>query len=367
MTQPVSERIALVAPSAEAAALLRRDLIEWLTRRGHRVLCITPPGAGRFSRILRDAGAQQRVIEPPPPSLRAVNDWQTIMSLVAQFRDWQPNISLAFGLRTLALAAVAARRAGVRRVVSLVNGLPSDGVETIGRRRFANAMRASDAVIFHNHHNPRVLAQQKVLPPNIQTLVVPGSGVDLKAYRSAPLASESEGLVFLMLSRLERRRGVLEYKTAAQRLKTHWPNARFRFAGPASNEADAVSPASLTEGGAVEYLGNLEDVRPALAACHVFVYPSYWEGMPRAVLEALAVGRPVITTTAPGCSETVDEKVSGCLVPPADPAALTIAMESYLANPDQVAAGSRAARLKAERRFDAKHVNAAMTRILGLA
>ncbi len=89
--------------------------------------------------------------------------------------------------------------------------------------------------------------------------------------------------------------------------------------------------------------------------------------MPRAVLEALATGRPVITTTAPGCVETVDEKVSGCLVAPADTAALATAMESYLANPDQVAAGSRAARLKAERRFDAKHVNASMTRILGLA
>ncbi|HYD15862.1 MAG TPA: glycosyltransferase, partial [Hyphomicrobium sp.] len=89
--------------------------------------------------------------------------------------------------------------------------------------------------------------------------------------------------------------------------------------------------------------------------------------MPRAVLEALATARPVITSRTPGCADTVDEKVSGCLVPSADVPALVIAMESYLNNPDQLAAGSRAARLKAERRFDVKEVNAAFARLLGIS
>jgi glycosyltransferase involved in cell wall biosynthesis len=89
--------------------------------------------------------------------------------------------------------------------------------------------------------------------------------------------------------------------------------------------------------------------------------------MPRAALEALATGRPVVTTRAPGCSDVVDEKVSGCLVPPADVTALAIAMESYLRNPGQLPTGSRAARLKAERRFDVDDVNAALARVLGVA
>lgn len=367
MTHPVSERIALVAPSAEAAAVLRRDLIEWLTGRGHRVLCITPPGPGQYVRILRGIGAQHRVVEPPQPSLRVLTDWQRIASLVAQFKDWQPNIVLGFGLHTLTLAAVAARRAGVRRVVSLVNGLPSDGVESVGRRRFAHAIRASDAVVFHNRDNQRTLARLGLLPANLQTLVVPGSGIDLKSFPAVPLPPHEDGLAFLMLSRLERRRGVLEYKAAAGELKARWPAAVFRLAGPTSNEPDAVAPDTLSEGGVVEVLGRLEDVRPALAACHVFVYPSYGEGMPRAALEALATGRPVVTTRTPGCSDTVDEKVSGCLVPPADATALAIAMESYLRNPGLLRTGSRAARLKAERRFDVNDVNAALARVLGVA
>jgi glycosyltransferase involved in cell wall biosynthesis len=366
VTHPVSERIALVAPSAEAAAILRRDLIEALTSRGHRVLCLTPPGAGKHIRILRGLGALHRVIETPPPSLRMISDWQTITALIAQFKDWEPNIVLSFGLRTLVLAAMAARRAGVLRVVTMVNGLPSDGVESVGRRRFVHAIRASDAVVFHNQENRRFLTDHGLLPADVPSIVVPGSGIDLAAFPAAPLPAQDNGLVFLMLARLERRRGVLEYKAAAQRLKKSWPNATFRFAGPASGQPDFVKPEVLTEGGAVEYLGHLDDVYPALAASHVYVYPTYGEGMPRSVLEALAVGRPVITTLTPGCSVTVDEKVSGCLIPPANTDALAIAMESYLRNPDQLPAGSRAARLKATRRFNADEVNAALLRTLGL-
>jgi glycosyltransferase involved in cell wall biosynthesis len=367
VTHPVSERIALVAPSAEAAAILRRDLIEALTKRGHRVLCLTPPGAGKHIRILRGIGAMHRIIETPPPSLRMISDWQTITNLIAQFKDWQPNVVMSFGLHTLVLASMAARRAGVRRVVTMVNGLPSDGVESVGRRRFAHAIRASDALVFHNHEDPRYLSDLGLLPANIPSIVVPGSGIDVVAFPAAKLPPHDNGVVFLMLSRLERRRGVLEFKAAAERLKKTWPNATFRFAGPASGQPDFVSSDVLTQGGAVEYLGNLDDVYPALAASHVYVYPSYGEGMPRSVLEALSVGRPVITTRTPGCSVTVDEKVSGCLVPPANVEALTVAMESYLRNPDQIAAGSRAARLKAERRFDADDVNAALLRTLGLS
>lgn len=368
MTQPVSERIALITPSLESAAVLRRDLIEWLTRKGHRVLCLTPPGPGRFVRILRGIGAQHRVVEPPPPSLRILADWQMISGVMAHLKDWQPNIVVAVGLRTLTLSAIAARRAGVRRVISVVNGLPADAIENLRRRRrFAHAIKASDAVVLHNRDNADTLARLGLLPPGMETLVVPGSGIDLKHFAAVPMPPHEPGLSFLMLGRLERPRGVYEYKVAAERLKAQWPTASFRFAGQPSDASDSVSPQALTEGGAIEYLGDLEDVRPALAACHVFVYPSYGEGMPRAALEALATGRPVITTRSPGCSETVDEMVSGCMVEPGDVGSLATAMESYLRNPGLLAAGSRAARLKAERRFNVKDVNNALGRILGVA
>lgn len=366
MTTSVSERIAIVAPSVEAAANLRGDLIASLSARGHRVLCISPPGPARYLRTLRACGAQHRALEPSQPSIRLLADWQAMSALVAQFKDWQPDIVLGFGLHTLMLAALAARRADVRRVVSLVNALPSDGIESVNRSRFAQAIRASDAIIFHNRENERTLKQLGLLPANLMTMVVPGSGVDLKRFPAVPMPPTGDGLEFLMLSRLERRRGVLEFIAAADRIKQDWPSASFRIAGPVSTEPDAVPPERVTASGSVAYLGPLEDVRADLGACHVFVYPSYVEGMPRAVLEALATGRPVITTRTPGCADTVDEKVSGCLVPPADVDALVAAIESYLKNPGSLATGTRAARLKAERRFDVRDVNAALARALGV-
>lgn len=365
MTNPVSERIALVAPSLEAAAVLRKDLIKELVGRGHRVLCLTPPGPAPYARLLRDHGAQHRTIEVPKSTLRSLVGWRTIAALISHFKDWQPNIVMAFGPRMLMLAAMAGRRARVRRIVSLVNTLPSDGIESLGRRRFGYAMRASDAIVLHNRDHARTLSELGMLPPNLPVAIVPGSGVNLSYFKSAPLPPHADGLVFLMLGRRERRRGVLEYQAAAETLKRQWPNARFRFAGPASDEADAIPAEHLS--GALEDLGYLEDVRAALAACHVFVYPSYSEGMPRAVLEALATGRPVITTRAPGCKETVDEKVSGVLVPPADASALARAMAGYLARPELLSFGARAARLKAERRFDVRDVNAVLLRTLDLA
>ncbi len=141
----------------------------------------------------------------------------------------------------------------------------------------------------------------------------------------------------------------------------------FLLAGPAGTSASVVKPEELRAyAEAVTFLGPLVDVRPALADCHVFVYPSDGEGMPRALLEALASGRPVVTTTAPGCRDTADDRVNGCLVPPGDVAALELAMASFLKRPDLLASMSRASRLKAERHFDERHVIDAMMELIGV-
>ena len=98
----------------------------------------------------------------------------------------------------------------------------------------------------------------------------------------------------------------------------------------------------------------------------MFVYPAHGEGMPGAVLEAMSMGRPIITTDTPGCRDTVDERVNGCLVPPGNPEALAEAMQSFLRRPELIAAMARASRMKAERRFDQRPVVAALMDVLGL-
>ena len=109
--------------------------------------------------------------------------------------------------------------------------------------------------------------------------------------------------------------------------------------------------------GGIEYLGRLEDVRPAIADARVYVLPSYREGTPRSVLEAMAMGRPIITTDAPGCRETVVSGENGLLVPPRDAAALEAAMEQLLTNPAQTAAMGRASLECVRARYDVHRVN----------
>jgi glycosyltransferase involved in cell wall biosynthesis len=335
--------------------------------RKHRVLCITPPAKSRSVHALRDLGVQHRALETDTPRIPFLADWQLTKQLVDIFRDWQPQVAMGFGLRPMVDTAIAARRAKVKRVVSLCNGLPRDGVEGIPRRRFAHAMRASDAVIFHNHDDRHRLVAAGLVPEGLQWVVVPGAGVDLRRYTSKPLPPIADGIVFLMIGRLERPRGVMDYAVAARDLRGRVPGSRFLLAGPLGKGPDAVTMDALSAaGGALEYLGSLDDVRKTLASCHVFVYPSYAEGMPLAVLEALATGRPVITTDTAGCRETVDDMVSGCLVPAGDAKALAAAMECFLKRPDVIAPTGRAARLKAERRFDRADVNRSLLEVLGL-
>ena len=176
--------------------------------------------------------------------------------------------------------------------------------------------------------------------------------------------------VFLCLSRLVRSKGVAEFAKAAAILKEQHPEAVFRLAGPLEQGGDAVSPDELAawrKQGALEVLDPVDDVRPLLAGASVYVLPSYYrEGVPRSILEGLAMGRPVVTTDAPGCRETVVPEQNGFLIPPRDPDALASAMERFITEPGLAATMGAASRRLAEEKFDVDKVNDAMLAFMGL-
>jgi glycosyltransferase involved in cell wall biosynthesis len=128
---------------------------------------------------------------------------------------------------------------------------------------------------------------------------------------------EGSEVRFLMIARLLRDKGIVEYVEAARKLRSNGLPARFFLLGPLGSEnRTAISVETLTQWqaeGAVEYLGESDDVRREIAQAHCVVLPSYREGTPRTLLEAASMGRPVVTTDAPGCRETVLENVSGFL------------------------------------------------------
>ena len=172
-----------------------------------------------------------------------------------------------------------------------------------------------------------------------------------------------------MTSRLLREKGLREFAAAARIVRARVPDVAFELLGREERSLDAV-PVEEVRGwereGIVHYRGTVADVRPFLHRSHVCVLPSYHEGLPRSILEAMAVGRPILTSDVPGCRETVVHGCNGFLVPRGDAPALAERMIWFLEHRDEWAAMGRASRRLAESRFDVRQVNAEMFAVLGL-
>jgi glycosyltransferase involved in cell wall biosynthesis len=164
-------------------------------------------------------------------------------------------------------------------------------------------------------------------------------------------------------------KGIREYIQAARLIREKFPDTRFLLAGPLDGNPSAITAAELEQWiteGIIEYLGTLSDVRPALAQASIYVLPSYREGTPRTVLEAMAMGRAIITTDVPGCRETVTHDLNGLLVPHRNVEQLAIAMETLISNPGLRKAYGKKSRIIAEKKYDARLVSLKMIETMGL-
>lgn len=364
----VSHRALVVAPSGDQLIERHSALFGDLVGRRHRILCLAPRLAASEAAHLASLGAETRPWPTRTSFLRALAEHHEASALRALIADWQPHVALVAVDDETLPALASARDARVPRVLALVDGLPQT---VVGGRQVAKSWRRAfngiGGIVCCSDDDQRMLAATgfsgtSASPPTAFT----GSGVDLTHHAEQRLPGLADGLVFAMMAPLDREHGLEDYLNAAAAVAGQAPNARFLLAGPLPADGGATAQAIASRAGTVEHLGSIADVRTVLARSHVFVYPTRSHGVPRPILEALAAGRPVITTDAPGSRETVDVRVNGCLVPPGDAKALADAMASFLRRPDLIASMARAARLKAERRFDEQVATARLGELMGL-
>lgn len=362
------KRVALLAPSARSIARARDGLIRDMVARRHRVMCFAPDVAAEDAAALQALGAEVRQLVVKPPLISALAEHAEIAALAQLIGVWQPHSMLSSGGRIGAIGALAAAKARVAHNILVVNGLGGSTVGALGwARLLRRASRHASGVLFHNPDDAKTVMDAGLIAAGVPVAVVAGGGVDLAHFVPRPLPALADGLVFAMIARLDRAHGVLEYLAAAKRVRTSSPRAQFLLAGPMAKGDDALAREIAAAAGVVMYLGDVADVRGVLERAHVLVYPSHGEGAPRAVMEAMAAQRPVLTTDTPGCRDMVDERVNGCLVPAGDAVKLAAAMESFLKRPDLIAAMARASRSKAERLFDARDANRLTLQALALA
>lgn len=367
------KRVAIIAHDAASLVRFRGPLVRELAARRHRVLAVAPGLEGDLAERIAAENVAAASFPLEPPGASPFADRASARRLSALLSEFKPHIVLASGPKAAVIGARAGREAGAERVALMVNGWSAlDGADAHrgllggGRKRLGAAMQAADIVICHNEQDRRRLLTSGLFDPRKPAITVPGSGVDLQLYAGTPLPEGVERPVFLMAGRLSRVTGADVFAAAAAALRARKVAAEFRFAGPETRGPDALSPQHIARQGAVDYLGRLDDIRPAIASAHVVVHPSASEGMAGILLEALSMGRPVVTSDIPGCREAVDERVNGVLVPPGDAQALAAAMESFVRLPGLTVAMATASRRKAERRFDQRPVVQALVEALGL-
>jgi glycosyltransferase involved in cell wall biosynthesis len=349
----------------------RKGLIEALQKAGYHIGVAAPEGA--YVDMVRAMGTEFHPIAMAPKGTSPISDLTLLRDFVRLLRRVRPTALLGFTAKPNIYGSMAAQLCGVP-VVNNISGLGTaftrrNWLMWLVSGLYRVALRRSSTVFFQNRDD-LALFESMHLVPRGRSRLLPGSGVDTVHF-APPTERPAEPFIFLLAARLLWQKGIAEFVEAARRIGGDRPEVRFRILGivePPS--AAAVSAEQLRDWeavGIIDYLGALDDVRPAYAAAHCIVLPSYYrEGVPRVLLEASSMALPVITTDMPGCRDAVDDGVTGIICEPRSVDALDRAMRQMLDLGAQArAAMGDAGRAKMERDFREELVHRAYLEALG--
>ena len=312
-----------------------------------------------------------------------VKDIKTFFHSYQILNRIKPEYVLSYTVKPVVYGTLAAWLAKVPYRFVLISGLgyTFQQVEETNKRSifqkfvhalYQQALAKSSKVFFQNNDDLNLLKKLNIVQPIIPTVVVNGSGVDLNDFNVSPLPRNESGGVkpsFLLIARLLKDKGIVEYVEASKQIKREYSDVEFHLVGSIDENPAAIEQAQLDQwiaDGDIIYWGQVKDVRPAIAASSVYVLPSYREGTSRSVLEAMSMGRAIITTDAPGCREPVTNGINGYLVPVQAIDELIDAMRQFIEHPNLCEQMGLASRGIAVDKYDVKKVNAHMIVEMGL-
>lgn len=336
VTTKTGKNVLIIANCAWNIWNFRHSLLEQLGNAGYNLICAAP--ADGYENLLANLPNVRFVplFRLSRKSLSLTSNWHTLIELCRLLRHEKPDLVMLYTIKPNIFGTMAARLTRTPAIAT-VEGLGYTATAPAPLRRlifflYRLAFRFVHKVIFLNHDDWAAFLYNRVVPPG-KTLVIKGIGVDTNYFQ--PSGNAHTGPVFLFIGRLLADKGIRYFVQAAQLTKAVVPQARFQILG----KTDATNPTSISHdeldgwirNASIEHLGHSDDVRPFIASSHVVVLPSYREGMPRALLEGMAMGKPIITTDSVGCRDTVDEGRNGYIVPAEDAAALSAAMLRFIA------------------------------------
>lgn len=358
----------------------RKPLIQALLDHGLEVHAAAPELLVN-TKVVNELSAMGVTCHDAPLSRAGMNpiaDIKAMLALRGLMKDIQPDYFMGYTIKPVIYGNLAAWLAGVPHRYALITGLGYTFIGGQGFKRkvvsklahalYKSALAKTHKAFFQNPDDEALFRELGLLPTQTPSIVVNGSGVPVHEYPNTPAPNHTHPK-FLLIARLLGDKGVREYAAAARIVKQQHPEVEFGLVGRIDVNPNSISQAELDAWVAENVLvahGQQPDVKLFIADCSVYVLPSYREGTPRTVLEAMSMGRAIITTDAPGCRETVVDGDNGFLVPVKDAEALATAMLRFIEQPELAASMGKRSREMAEQKYDAEVVNRQMLEGMGL-
>ncbi|WP_104483753.1 glycosyltransferase family 4 protein [Acinetobacter indicus] len=364
---------------------LRGKLLEAIYEKGFEIHIIAPDLElfNSEQQKLEVLGYHVHNISMQRTGTNPIADIKTFVSMYRLIKKIKPDYMLSYAIKPVIYGTLAAWLVKVPNRFALIPGLgyAFQSVEHDSRRSFfqkvvhglyKKALSRTHKVFFQNPDDLKLCRDLKLIKQNLPVVIVNGSGVSVIDFDVLPYPIDTQGtpkVSFLLIARLLGDKGVREYAEAARLIKQENPKVEFHLVGWIDENPTSIQQNELDTWVADErlkYWGKLSDVRPAIAESSVYVLPSYREGTPRTVLEAMAMGRAIITTDAPGCRETVIHGENGFLVEVKSVESLVDAMKQLIEKPELIEKMGKSSREIVLNKYDVRLVNSHMIKEMGL-
>lgn len=368
-------KILIIGALPSSLVVFRGDFIKSMIGLGHEVIAMASSNEKPFGKEIENLGCKYRTFPIARNGLNIFSDIRTLCSLIKIFKEEKPDIVISYTIKPIVWAGIASRIVGNIKFYAIVTGLgfafqPGNWKKGLLIKSVTNlykiALKNSKGVIFQNMDNLNLFVKNKIVRIE-QTHRVHGSGVNKEYYGQSDITCKNS--TFLTVARLLGDKGLREYAKAASMVKKKYPNAKFQIVGFEDPSPDGIPMKEVEiwqEKKWIEFLGETDDVRPFIDDCSVFVLASYHEGLPRSVLEAMSMGRPILTTNAIGCKETVINSLNGFKVDVKDANALANRMIWFIEHQDESKLMGLESRKLVESKYDVTKVNLDILVILKL-
>ncbi|WP_341322773.1 glycosyltransferase family 4 protein [Solibacillus sp. FSL H8-0523] len=333
-------KIIVLSSHTQSLFWFRMDMMKSFMEAGHTVIAIGSEPMKEWAFKFQEQGIKYRQIPVQRNGINPLKDIKTMNVIKKIFKEEKPDKVFAYQAKSIIYGSIAAKQSNITEFYPLIAGLGSifrgtglknKLIKIVMENQYRVACHFSKKVFFQNNDDKNEFIKNKLVAES-KTTIINGSGVNLDRFQPV---EQPKLATFLFIGRLIKDKGIIEYLEACKRIKQQYPQVRCLLLGPFDTNPSALKPEELQpyiDSNIIEYFGEQKDVRPYLVMSSTFVLPSYHEGTPKTILEAMAMERSIITTDAPGCRETVEDGVNGYLVKVGDVHSLVQVMEKTILN-----------------------------------